>query len=75
LRVIVTPAATAGEPLVGDFSRGAKLYRKGGVSVEATNSDGTDFIKNLVTIRAEVRVLLGKTYPEAFRTAAISGAS
>lgn len=72
LTVVVTPAATDDHPLVGDFARGARIFRRGGISVDATNSDGTDFIKNLITIRAEERLLLGKTYPEAFVTADIT---
>lgn len=72
VRPVVTQAATAGTPLVGDFARGAKLYRKGGISVDATNSDGTDFIKNLVTIRAEERLIIGVTYPELFSEVVMS---
>jgi Phage capsid family len=71
LRVVVSPGATAGAPIVGDFSRGGKIYRKGGLNVDSTNSDGTDFIKNLVTIRAEERLVLGTTYPEFFCVADI----
>lgn len=68
LRVIVTPFATADHPLIGDFS-GARLYRNGGVNVATTNSDQDDFVKNLMTIRVETRLVANKQYPEAFKTA------
>jgi hypothetical protein len=72
-RVVVTPAAVAGTALVGDFQQGAKLYRKGGLRVDSTNSDGTDFIQNIVTIRAEERLVLGISYTGAFCEATITG--
>lgn len=68
LRVVVSPYATADHPLIGDFS-GARLYRNGGVNVATTNSDQDDFIKNLMTIRVETRLVANKQYPEAFKTA------
>ena len=63
LRVVVTPSATEGLPLVGDFNMAAKVYRRGGMNVSSTNSDQDDFIKNLVTVRAEIRLAIGVTYP------------
>jgi HK97 family phage major capsid protein len=75
LRVVVTPSATAGLPLVGAFKAGATVYRKGGVSLEATNSNEDDFRNNLVAIRAEERMVEGTTYPEAFCTADIVSGS
>lgn len=71
LRVVITPKATTGSPIVGDFARGAKVYRKGGLSVASTNSDQDDFITNKVTIRAETRLVIGVTYPEFFAVASI----
>lgn len=75
LTPVVTTAATETLALVGDFSRGVKAYRRGGMQVRSTNSDGTDFIKNLVTILAELRVVLGVTYPEFFVQAEINASS
>ena len=63
LRTVVTPAIAAGTALVGAFSQSATLYRKGGIRVEATNSNATDFTSNLVTIRAEERVALAVRRP------------
>jgi HK97 family phage major capsid protein len=71
LRVVVSDAATQGLPIVGDFARGAKVYRRGGLNVRTTNADGTDFIKNLVTILAEMRLVLGISYENLFVTAVI----
>ena len=66
LRTVVTPAITAGTALVGAFGMAATLYRKGGVRVEATNSNATDFTSNLVTIRAEERIALAVRQPLGF---------
>lgn len=66
LRTIVTPAIAAGTVLVGAFSQGATVYRKGGVRVDATNTDQNDFINNLVTLRVEERIALAVRYPSAF---------
>jgi HK97 family phage major capsid protein len=72
LNVVVSQAATEGTPLVGDFTRGAKVYRRGGMSIASTNSNEDDFINNLVTVRAELRCVVGVTYPEAFAEASVS---
>lgn len=66
LRTIPTTAVAAGTALVGNFRRAATLYRKGGVTVEATNSDGTKFTKNLRTIRIEERLALAVRRPAGF---------
>jgi hypothetical protein len=49
-----------------DTSAG-KVYRRGGVGVTSTNSNQDDFINNLITDRAEVRLVFGLTYPEWVR--------
>lgn len=63
LRTVVTPAVAAGTVLVGAFRQSSTLYRKGGVRVESTNSEGNDFTTNKVTIRAEERVALAVRVP------------
>lgn len=63
---IVTAAIAAGTVLVGAFRQGGTVYRKGGVTVSSTNSNVDDFIKNLVTIRAEERIALAVRVPSAF---------
>jgi phosphoribosylcarboxyaminoimidazole (NCAIR) mutase len=56
----------AGTGLVGAFGQGAILYRKDGVSVQASNSHTDYFIKNITTIRAEIRAALAVLNPAAF---------
>jgi HK97 family phage major capsid protein len=69
LRVVISNAAHDDHPLIGDFSQGAKLFRKGALAMSATNSNEDDFLNNLVAIRAEMREILGKQYPEWFVSA------
>ena len=71
LRVVVSDAATQGLPIVGDFARAAKVYRRGGLTVRSTNADGTDFVKNIVTILAEMRLVLGISYENLICTVVI----
>lgn len=66
LPTVVTPAIAAGTVLVGAFQQGAQVFRKGGVRLEATNSNEDDFKKNLVALRIEERVALACYYPTAF---------
>ncbi len=66
LRTVVTPAIAAKTCLVGSYRMAATLYRKGGVRVESTNSNDTDFTSNLVTVRAEERVALAVRRPAGF---------
>jgi len=65
-RTVVTQAIAQGTALVGNFQVGAQLFRKGGVRVDSTNSDGTDFQYNRTMVRAEERVLLAVYQPLAF---------
>lgn len=68
MNTVVSPAVTKGTAVVGAFKRAAAFYRKGGVAVESTNSNDTDFISDLVTIRAKERVALAVRVPKAFVT-------
>lgn len=65
-RTIVTSAIPAGTVLVGAFGTAGQVFRKGGVRVEATNSNENDFVNNLVAIRAEERLALAVYIPTAF---------
>jgi HK97 family phage major capsid protein len=65
-RVISTPVMPVGYILVGDFSEAGQVLRKGGLQVDMTNTNGTDFEQNLWTIRAEERVGLLVERPELF---------
>lgn len=66
LPTVVTPAMNIGTVLVGAFSMGGQVFRKGGIRVDTTNSDVNDFQNNLVALRAEERLLLAVYYPMAF---------
>jgi HK97 family phage major capsid protein len=63
--VYVTGALGAGTAIVGSSSS-AQVFRRGGISVEATNSHNDYFQRNLVAIRAEERLALAVYRPNGF---------
>jgi HK97 family phage major capsid protein len=65
--VCVTTAVAAGTIVVGAFKTCGSVVSKSGVSVEATNSNEDDFVKNLMTIRAEERLALAVRRPAGFK--------
>lgn len=65
--VCVTTAVTASQIIVGAFKTCGSVVNKGGVSVEATNTNEDDFVKNLMTIRAEERLALAVRRPAGFK--------
>lgn len=69
LRRVVTTAVADGAPIVGAFSEGATLWRRGGVSVEASNSHADYFRRNLTALRAEERLALTIFRDAAFQVA------
>jgi HK97 family phage major capsid protein len=64
--IIVTSAIGAGTLLLGAFDTAAQVYRRSGLTVEASNSHSDYFEKNLVKIRAEQRLALAVYRPSAF---------
>jgi len=66
IRVVVTRESILGAPVVGAFRDAATLWRKGGLSVEASNSHSDYFRKNLTALRAEERLGLTVLRPKAF---------
>lgn len=74
LRVVVTPAVIQGQILVGGFHEAAQLFRRQGLTVEMTNSNGTDFEQNLVSVRAESRLALAVYRPGAFEAINLANA-
>jgi HK97 family phage major capsid protein len=69
-KVVLTTAAgiTSTTALVGAFAQGGQVFRKGGLTVEASNSHADFFQRNQVAIRAEERVALAIYRPGAFGT-------
>jgi hypothetical protein len=67
LPVVVSSAIASGTAIVGAFGAGATLFRKGSVRVDLGQVND-DFIRNLTTIRAEVRELLAVFVPPSFGT-------
>ena len=70
-RVVLSTVVGAGTALVGNFGLGAHVWRRGGISTEATNSHSDLFVKDITVIRAEERLALGVYRPSAFT--AVSG--
>lgn len=64
-RTVVTAAIPVGKVLTGAFSL-AKLFKKGGIRVESTNSNQDDFINDKITTRLRQREGLQVKYPAAF---------
>ena len=52
--------------IVGAFRSQATIYRRGGATVEATNSHSDLFLKDLTAVRAEQREALAVFRPSAF---------
>ena len=69
---MVTNIIDQGTALVGAFATGAQVYRRGGLIVEMSNSHSDWFAKDQVAVRAESRLALAVTRPEAFSTADLS---
>jgi HK97 family phage major capsid protein len=68
---IVTSVLGAGTALIGTSSA-AQVWRRGSLSVEASNSHANYFAENLVAIRAEERLALAVYRPAAFTDVRLS---
>ena len=64
--VVTSTVIAVGTALVGDFTMGAQLFIREGVNVLMSDSDGTDFTQNRVTILAEMRAALAVWQPSVF---------
>jgi HK97 family phage major capsid protein len=73
--VVVTEAMVPGAALVGAFGTAAQFFRRGGLSVEASNSHSDFFVLNKTAIRAEERGVLAVYRPQSFAIADIGYAS
>lgn len=66
LPVVTTPAMTADNFLVGNFTMGATIYDRMSVEVLISTENVDDFETNRATMRAEERVGLAVKRPQAF---------
>lgn len=66
LPVLDSTALQPGEFLVGAFNVAAQIWDRQDATVEISTDDQDNFIKNLVTIRAEERLALTVYRPESF---------
>ena len=64
-RTVVTSAIPVGKVLVGAF-KASKLFKKGGIRVESTNSNVDDFINDKITTRLRQREGLQVKFPSAY---------
>jgi HK97 family phage major capsid protein len=67
LPVIEAVGMASGKFAVGAFGQAGTIHNREGVVVELSDSDGDNFQKNLVTIRAERRLALTVEVPAAIR--------
>lgn len=69
--VVASNAMAAGMVWVGSLSQAATLHTREGIAVDLSDSDGDNFTKNLITIRAERRLALTVEKPAAARYGAL----
>jgi HK97 family phage major capsid protein len=62
----VTNQIGSGTALLGSFKQAAAIFRRGGPTVEATNSHASFFTSNLNMVRAEERLALAVYRPASF---------
>lgn len=63
--VVTSNSMPEGEFLVGDFRRAATIYDRMEAEVLISSEDRDNFIKNMLTVRAEKRLALAITMPSA----------
>lgn len=73
LPVSETQAIAPNTFLTGAFNLGAQIFDRMEVEVLLSTENEDDFVKNMVTIRAEERLALAVYRPEAFVTGSVSG--
>ncbi|WP_411033834.1 phage major capsid protein [Shinella sp. BYT-45] len=72
LPVVETPAIAQNTFLTGAFNMAAQIFDRMEIEVLLSTENEDDFIKNMVTIRAEERLALAVYRPEAFVTGEIT---
>ncbi|WP_353640932.1 phage major capsid protein [Mesorhizobium sp. WSM2239] len=65
LPVVASNSMPEGEFLVGDFRRAGTIYDRMEIEILVSSEDRDNFIKNMLTVRAEKRLALAVTMPAA----------
>ena len=65
LPVVATPSLEPGEFMVGGFKAAAQIFDRMDIEVLVSSEDRDNFIKNMLTVRAEERVALAVKRPQA----------
>lgn len=66
MRVVESDSLAPGEFLVGAFALAAQIWDREQANVQVSTEDRDNFVKNMVTIRAEERLALTVYRPKAF---------
>jgi HK97 family phage major capsid protein len=66
LPVVETTAMPAGQFLVGAFNMAAQVFDREATTVEVSTEDRDNFVKNMITIRAEERLAMAVYRPQSF---------
>ena len=64
--LVISPAMAAGSYLVGQFNPYCQIFDREEAVVEVADENQDDFVKNLVTVRAEERLAFAIYQPGAF---------
>lgn len=65
--VFRSASMASGKFLIGDFLASTALFMRQDAIVQMTESNDTDFVKNLVTVRAELRAVIAALVPGGLR--------
>lgn len=72
LPVVASQAIQVGHFLTGAFQLGAQIFDRMAIEVLISTENSDDFVRNMVTIRAEERLALAVYRPTAFTTGALT---
>ncbi len=64
--IFKSTAITADKFLVGDWSMGAQIMQRNGISVQFFDQDGNNAVENMITVRVEARIAFPIYYAGAF---------
>jgi HK97 family phage major capsid protein len=64
--LVLSPAMASGSYLVGQFNPYSQIFDRDDASIEVSDENQDDFVKNLLTVRAEERLALAIYQPGAF---------